>query len=93
MKTLARDHVTCVVCLKQRGLCRVLIKDVNSDAKSVQGSYVWIIVAEAREQASKEGANWNQEYRRVQKVSLWRDHVWFEDFICAIVQWYRECVI
>jgi hypothetical protein len=36
-------------------------------------------------------ANWDQEYRRVQEVSLWRLHVWFEDFICAVVQWYLGC--
>jgi hypothetical protein len=26
-------------------------------------------------------------------VSLWRFNVWFEDFKCAVVQWYWECVI
>jgi hypothetical protein len=39
-----------------RGLCKLLAREVNSDAKSVQGSYEWIIAAEAREQASTETA-------------------------------------
>jgi hypothetical protein len=25
------------------------------------------------------------------EVSLWRFSVWFEDFMCAVVQWYLEC--
>jgi hypothetical protein len=37
-----------------RGLCRVLIREVNSDAKSVQGSYKRIVAAEASEQGNKE---------------------------------------
>jgi hypothetical protein len=27
----------------------------------------------------------------VEEVSLWRLNVWFEDFMCAIVQWYLQC--
>jgi hypothetical protein len=34
-----------------------------------------------------------EEYRRVQEVSLWKFNVWFEEFMCAIVQLYCECVI
>jgi hypothetical protein len=25
------------------------------------------------------------------EVGLWRLNVWFEDFVCAVVQWYPEC--
>jgi hypothetical protein len=25
------------------------------------------------------------------EVSLWKLNVWFEDFMCAVVQWYLEC--
>jgi hypothetical protein len=25
------------------------------------------------------------------KVHLWRLTVWFDDFMCAVVQWYLEC--
>jgi hypothetical protein len=41
------------------GLCRMLIREVNSDAKSVLGSYELIIAAEACKQGSKDRANWN----------------------------------
>jgi hypothetical protein len=34
-----------------------------------------------------------EEYKRVQEVSLWRFNVWFEDFMCAVVQWYLERVV
>jgi hypothetical protein len=48
----------------------VLIREVNSNAKSVQGSYRRVIAAEEREQANKERGNWNEEYGRLQEVSL-----------------------
>jgi hypothetical protein len=32
-----------------------------------------------------------EDYRRVQEVGLWRLKVWFEVFICTVVQWYLEC--
>jgi hypothetical protein len=25
------------------------------------------------------------------EVGLWRLNVWFEDFMCTVVQWYLEC--
>jgi hypothetical protein len=64
-----------------RGLCSVLIREVNSDAKPVQGSYEWILAAEAREQASKEigaGSFWVEEEL---EIGLWRRNVWLEVFI------------
>jgi hypothetical protein len=32
------------------------------------------------------GANWNQEYRRIQEVCLWRCIVLIKDLMCVIVQ-------
>jgi hypothetical protein len=34
-----------------------------------------------------------RSWRRVQEVSLWSFNVWFENFMCAVAQWYWECVI
>jgi hypothetical protein len=53
-------------------------------------SYEWVVAAEARKQ---EDIIKLKVYRRVQEVSLWRFNVWFEDFMCAVAQWYWECVI
>jgi hypothetical protein len=25
------------------------------------------------------------------EVGLWRHNLWFEDFMCAVLQWYLEC--
>jgi hypothetical protein len=42
---------------------------------------------------NKQASSKLEEYRRVQEVSLWKINVWFEAFMCAIVQCYYECVI
>jgi hypothetical protein len=63
----------------------------------LQGSYEWVVAAEEREQASKQAGRQTssklEEYRRAQEFSLLTLHIWFEDFMCAVVQWYWECVI
>jgi hypothetical protein len=68
-----------------RRLFRVLISELNSGAKSVQGSYQWRVAAQAPEQASKETFVVDEEL----EVGLWRLNVWLEDFIYV---YYLECV-
>jgi hypothetical protein len=51
-----------------------------------------VVVAEARDQASKQASSKLEEYRREQELSPWKFNVCFEDFMCAIVQWCWKCV-
>jgi hypothetical protein len=59
----------------------MFIWEVNSDAKSVQGSYEWIIAAEAREQAKQEDSHGKFVVEEELEVGLWRLNVRLEDFI------------
>jgi hypothetical protein len=53
---------------------------MNSDASSVQGSYEWIIAAEAREQASKQARRERIETRSAEEHKSSA----YEDFTCDL---------
>jgi hypothetical protein len=42
---------------------------------------------------SKQGDSLGKFVVEELEVCLWGFNVWLEDFMCAVVQWYWECVI
>jgi hypothetical protein len=65
-------------------LCVVRAEPIWEAVETVQGDFRQSVVGWRSEQQQASSKSW--------EVDLWRLSVWFEDFMCGIVQWYQESV-